>query len=251
MKRHLTAPSISALLLLLALLPTPYSYLRLIPGIPGAVTALFWILSLLKDRYPTLAHAMKSVLTTAVILGATLGILTGSQILIAGTQQPPEAAPYIIVLGAKVDDSGPSATLQERIDAACHYLTAHPDTIAIVSGGKGEDEPTTEATCMYAALTQRGIDPARIWIEDRATSTWENIQYSLDLIEAKTGTRPDAITVVSSEFHLYRAQRQCLDRGITVQGIPARTQEPARYLHYSIREIAGVWHYLILGGTYQ
>ena len=249
MKKHLTGPLLPALLLLLALLPIPYPYLRLIPGIPGAVTALYWSLSLL--RRPTLRNALRSALTTMVILGTTLGILTGAQILIAGAQQPPSSAPFILVLGAKVDDSGPSATLQERIDAAYDYLTVHPDTIAIVSGGKGEDEPTTEAACMYDALTQRGIDPVRIWTEDQATSTWENVRYSLDLIETRTGTRPDTLAVISSEFHLYRTHRHCLDRAITIQGIPAKTQDPARYLHYFIREIAGVWHYLILGGTYR
>lgn len=251
MKRHLTGPLLSALLLLLALLPTPYPYLRLIPGIPGALIGAYRLLTLLSSKRPALAHSLKSILTTATLLGSTLGILTGAQILTAGAQPPPEAAPYILILGAKVDDSGPSATLQERIDTAYDYLTAHPDTIAIVSGGQGGDEPTTEAACMYDALTQRGIDPVRIWTEDQATSTWENVRYSLDLIEARTGTRPDTLAVVSSEFHLYRTQRHCLDRGITIQGIPAKTNDPARYLHYFIREIAGVWHYLILGGTYR
>lgn len=250
MKKALPFWLLSALLYLLALTPT-YPYLRLIPAGFATVIALYQALSLLRARCPALAHGLRSLLTTLVILGITLGIVTGSQILLAGAQPPPEDAPYIIVLGAKADQDGPSATLQERIDAAWDYLTARPDTIAIVSGGKGADEPTSEAQCMYDALTARGIAPARIWIEDQATSTWENIRYSLDLIEGKTGTRPTTIAVVTSEFHLYRTQRHCLDRGITVQGIPATTQEPDRYLHYFIREIAGIWHYLILGGTYR
>ena len=103
---------------------------------------------------------------------------------------------------------------------------------------------------MFQELTAMGIDPERIWIEDRATSTWENLKFSLDIIEEKTGSRPDSIGVVSSEYHLLRVGIQARDRGLAVLGIPARTENPLRWLHYFVREVAGVWHYFILGGQY-
>lgn len=100
--------------------------------------------------------------------------------------------------------TAPPVSLWDRIYAARDYLEAHPNTVAVVSGGKGKDEPMSEAICMYVELTNLGIDGNRIWTEDRAESTWENIRYSLDLIEARTGARPTRLGVLSSEYHLFR-----------------------------------------------
>ena len=81
---------------------------------------------------------------------------------------------------------GPSVSLWDRICGAYEYMEANPDVIAVASGGQGTDEPITEAECMYRELVMLGIDPKRIWIEDEATSTWENINFTLNLIEEKT-----------------------------------------------------------------
>ncbi len=235
--------------LLLALLPN-YTYVRLVLLTIGILIAAWCGLALLGRFHPEAARIIQAVLTTLVSLGLLVFSITGAMIIKAGNQTPEPGCDYIVVLGAQVRNSGPSATLQERIDAAYDYLVQNPDTIAIVTGGKGGDEPISEAECMFNGLTQRGIAPNRIWLEEKATSTWENLKFSLDMIEMNTGTRPDSIGVVSSEFHLYRTARQCADRGLTIQGIPAKTDNPERFLHYFLREICGVWHYLILGGRY-
>lgn len=233
--------------LLLTLVPS-YAYVRLIPAAVGCVIGAFCALRCLERHRPAAARVLRVLLTTVLILGCCIGIITGGGILLAASQQPVPDQDYIVVLGAKVDDGGPSKTLQERIWAAYGYLSENPDTIAIVSGGQGADEPVTEAGCMRDALVALGIDGDRIWVEDRATSTWENLRFSLDIIQERTGQRPQRIGVLSSEFHLFRTARQAYDRGLQVDGIPARTTEAERWLHYFIREIAGVWHYLILGG---
>jgi uncharacterized SAM-binding protein YcdF (DUF218 family) len=88
-------------------------------------------------------------------------------------------------------------------------------------------------------------------MEDQAASTWGNLNLSLDLIEAKTGTRPTKIGLVSSEFHLYRAKLFAKECGVEAVGIPGKTGDFIHFLNYYLREIAGVWHYLILGGQYD
>jgi len=236
-------------LALLSLLPT-YPYVRLIPAGLAAVVAIYSGLTLLKQKYPTpakwLTIGFTALLSVAVlILGGT-----GVMILRAGMAEP-VACQYIIVLGAQVNPDGPSAPLQERIDAAYDYLCAHPDTVAVVSGGKGDDEHMAEGQCMYQALTAMGIAPERIWVEDQSRSTWGNLNYSLNLIEEKTGTRPTEVGVLTHEFHLFRTGLQARDMGLTVRGIPAKSGDFQRWLHYFIREIAGVWHYILIGGTYQ
>jgi len=173
--------------------------------------------------------------------------ITEALIIKASFGSPETETKYLLVLGAKVRADGPSLSLLDRIDTAYDYLTAHPDTIAVVTGGKGDDEPITEAKCMYDSLVALGISPGRIWVEDKATSTWENLQYSLALIEEKTGSRPTEVAVLSSEYHLFRASLFTKAAGAEFIGIPAATSNPFLKVNYFLREVAGVWHYILLG----
>ena len=156
----------------------------------------------------------------------------------------------MIILGCQVKPWGPSILLQDRLDAALDYLEEHPEVTAIVSGGQGTDEPITEAECMYRELVLLGIDPKRIWIEDEATSTWENLNFTLNLIEEKTGIRPTKIGVLSSEYHLFRASLFARACDVEFVGIPAKTSRLSQTVNHFMREVAGVWHYIILGGNY-
>ena len=153
---------------------------------------------------------------------------------------------YLLVLGTVVEGTEPSPMLADRIQAAYDYLTAHPDTICIVSGGKGDEVNLSEAQCMFNELTEMGIDPDRIWMEDQATSTIENFQFSLALIKEKTGVRPEKLGVLSSEFHLLRARMFARDEGVTPIAIPAKTTDTATFVQYFLREIAMVWYYTLI-----
>ena len=101
---------------------------------------------------------------------------------------------------------------------------------------------------MYNNLTGRGIDPSRIWLEDQATNTRENIANSLALIEARTGSRPTEAGIVSSEYHLYRAGLLAKEQGLTPVGIPATTSWVSLRINYFLREIVAVWYSMIFGG---
>ena len=104
---------------------------------------------------------------------------------------------------------------------------------------------------MYDELVKLGIDENRIWMEDQATSTWENLNFTLDLIEEKTGVRPEKLGVISSEYHLFRSSLFAKKCGVEFVGIPARTSRLGQTLNHFMREVAGVWHFLILGGQYD
>ena len=179
------------------------------------------------------------VLLCLVVLGFCV---TGVVIMRSATADEGEFQ-YLLVLGTVVEGTEPSAMLADRIQGAYDYLTAHPDTICIVSGGKGDEVNLSEAECMYNELVEMGIDPARILMEDRAASTVENFQFSLALIEEETGTRPDTLGVLSSEFHLYRARMFARQEGVTPIAIPAHTSDLPTFLRYFLREIVMVWYY--------
>lgn len=202
-------------------------------------------------RFPGFAKWTTRIFTVCLILGLLVVGITEAIIIHASFGSPEKECQYMVVLGAKVNDNGPSVSLWDRIYGAYDYMVAHPDVIAIVSGGKGKDEPMEEAQCMFDHLTEMGIDPDRIWMEDKATSTWENLQFSLNLIEEKTGQRPTELGVLSSEYHLFRASLFTKACGVDFIGIPAHTSKLSQMINHFMREVAGVWHYILLGGQYS
>lgn len=111
----------------------------------------------------------------------------------------------VIVLGAGVDGTQPSLTLARRLEATLDYIADKPDIPVIVSGCQGVGEEISEAECMARYLTAHGLDAARVWKEEQATSTRTNFQYSFALM-AERGVDPDAaFAVVTSDYHIARA----------------------------------------------
>lgn len=190
---------------------------------------------------------MKLELVLIVSFATAMGI-TACSIIHSGSGTPAPDADYLIVLGAGVNGTAPSRSLQERLDAAAVYLTEHPDSIAIISGGQGDGENITEAQCMFQVLTASGISPSRIWMEPNATSTAENLQFSLECIQDRTGSIPRKVAIVSSEYHLHRARILASRLGVSCDLIPAKTTSVPLRINYYLREIFAVWYYTLLGG---
>ncbi len=111
-----------------------------------------------------------------------------------------EGLDYIIVLGAQVRKDGPSPVLKYRLDKAVEYLNENPDTVCIVSGGQGSNEPWSEAEGMARYLQEKGIDTARILPEDKSQTTEQNITNSKMLM--KEGA---SVGIVTNNFHVFRA----------------------------------------------
>ncbi len=171
-------------------------------------------------------------------------------------------ADYLVVLGARVDEGGqPSYSLLYRLEAALAYLDAHPRTVAVLSGGQGDDEPTTEAACMYDWLVAHGVEPGRLLTEDRSTSTLENLRNSFALIGVgenagadgasevtDTATSTPRIAVLSCSYHLFRAKLIAQSLGVEVLGVACYPGNPVMALNYFIREAPAVWKQLLVGG---
>lgn len=227
-----------------------YSFSALVCLCLMGIIAFYEVTHMLLPQFPMMLM-LRRIFTVCLCIGLTVIAVTEGLIIHASFGSPEEDVDYVLVLGAKVRPTGPSASLWDRIYAAADYLEDHPDTIAIVSGGQGDDEPCTEASIMSSELIALGIDHNRIRVEDRATSTWENLHFTLDLIEAETGQRPQKLGVLSSEYHLFRAGLFTKSCGVEFVGIPAHTSRVSQMLNHFMREVAGVWHYLLLGGQYD
>ena len=208
-----------------------------------AYTLCFFAALIVLHRF--LSPVLWRVLTVLVCIGFAYFIAVEIPIIKnARTDENPER-PYLIVLGAAVHGDHPSLSLVHRLRGVQDYMEAYPDTIAIVSGGQGKGENKTEAQAMQEWLVSHGIDENRILIEDKATSTQENLRYSLELIEGNTGSRPGTVGIISSEYHLYRAGLMAQAQNVKPVLIPANTTWLSLRINYYMREIVGVWYYWI------
>jgi len=147
---------------------------------------------------------------------------------------PPEGLDYLIVLGARVEEDGrPSKALEKRIRAAAEYLARNPDTVAVASGGKGTDEVISEAACIRNGLIERGIGEERIILEERSTTTSENMAFSMALMENGADAK---IGLVTNNYHVFRAVRLAEHAGMrNVHGLAA-DYGGFTLLHYMMRD---------------
>ena len=228
-----------------------YSFSALVCVCLIAIILFYTFIPLIGLKFPVFAKISTRFFTAVLILGLLVVGITEAIIIQESFGDPEESVDYIVVLGAKVNADGPSVSLMDRICATYNYLDKHPGVIAVLSGGQGTDEPITEAECMYRELVSLGIDPLRLRMEDYATSTWENLNFSLTYLEHETGSRPTKIGVLSCEYHLFRASLFAKACDVEFVGIPARTSRWGQRINHFMREVAGVWHYLLLGGQYD
>lgn len=160
-----------------------------------------------------------------------------SILMITAARQKPIGNPTVVVLGCRVYGEKASLMLQERLEAAEKYLKNNPDALCIVSGGQGEGEDISEAECMFRYLRNAGIDPKRIYKEDKSTSTRENLLFSKKIIQHKKMN--EKIAIVSNEFHLYRSSKIADSLGLKSFSLIGKT---AWWLFptYYVRELYGI-----------
>lgn len=209
-------------------------------GVIGVGTLLGWIVCLSAAALILLVPGMIRkggrkrvaawILTGIMVAGlAWCGYL--SVLIFSATGNSPPNSATVLVLGCKVDaDGGPSLSLRSRIEKAAEYLQEHPEAMCIVSGGKGSNEPVSEASVMAQELENLGIESERIIQEDQSTDTQENMEYSARMIEELGLSRE--VAVVTDDYHEFRAGELAKNAGLTPYAVPAESVKylfPANY----------------------
>ena len=239
---------ISALWLAVAFLCLVGAFCFIFPGYSFTGLVCLGILAVIfcyRLLYRLGKRKLLRILTVVLCLFLLAYAITGVIVISASFGDPYESCDYLIVLGAGVNGTVPSISLRDRLDAAFTYLQQNPNTVCIVSGGQGSGENITEAECMHRYLVAAGIPESRIIQEDQATSTAENLQYSLALMDRDETTR---IGVLSSEYHLFRAGLMATDQGFNAVLVPAETSRWSLRMNYYMREVVALWYYLLIGG---
>jgi uncharacterized SAM-binding protein YcdF (DUF218 family) len=91
----------------------------------------------------------------------------------------------------------------------------------VVSGGRGDDEPVSEAEAMAAYLVGHGVQGGRIIVEDRSRNTEQNLQFTKELLASRQ--IDGAVTVVTNNFHAFRAATMMRKAGLRGQAVGSPT----------------------------
>ena len=130
---------------------------------------------------------------------------------------------YIIIHGAGLRGEEPTPLLRGRIDKALELWKAQgAHAILIPSGGQGSDEVISEAEAMARYLSSRGVPQDSILLEDRSTTTMENLLFAKHLLEARVlGAYRCAF--VTSDYHVFRTSLYASKVGLKGDGIGSKT----------------------------
>ncbi|MFM6851593.1 MAG: YdcF family protein, partial [Terrabacter sp.] len=87
----------------------------------------------------------------------------------------------------------------------------------------GDDEPMAEGVAMAAYLVAHGVPAGAVAIEDRATTTEENLLLSREILRSRGLDGDGHLRVVTSSFHVGRSALIARGIGIDadVTGAPA------------------------------
>ncbi len=204
----------------------------------GLFFLLLWRLQIRAAAQPEAAMLRYVIrgMFALLIAGIVVLVLVGSRIVASMHVQPEAGLDYVIVLGAQVRGERPSRALRRRLDRAAEYARENPDTMLILSGGQGPDEGISEAECMRRYLTEQGIEEERMLLEDKSTSTRENLSFSAKFLNPSE----DRVGVLTNSFHVYRAMMLAEKQGYAhVSGIPA-SADLGMQPHNVLRETCGV-----------
>lgn len=188
-------------------------------------------------------HILLCIAGIALLLLLLAAIVTG--VIITRRDNVKKPFDYLLVLGTTVNGTVPSIMLRERINAAYAYLTENPSVICIATGGGGRRGDIPEARCIAQELINLGINPQRIWLEEAAASTRENLRLSTALIKENAGKSPDQIGILTSDFHTFRVRMTARRMGLPATVIGCKSAHTIFYYPAFLREIMAVWYYYL------
>lgn len=198
---------------------------------------LFLLAIAMKKEFLKLIPGPVRLFAVAVCILLFASFLFVEGLIIRQMVQPvTEKLDYIIVLGAQVHKDVPSVVLKYRLDTAIEYLNDNPDTICIVSGGQGKNEPYAESEGMRKYLIENGIEKDRIIEENKSKTTEENLKFSRRFLSEQS-----SVGIITNDFHMFRAlqiaKKQGLDRACGIAAPSTKFYLPNNMFREYLAEI--------------
>lgn len=134
---------------------------------------------------------------------------------------------YVVILGCRIRPDGTLFPLiRGRVDRAVSFADRQYEktgkrAVLVPSGGKGLDECIPEADAMAEYLLKKGVGEDRILVENRSSTTRENMLFSRELIEkAGKGSR---VAFSTSNYHVFRSGLLAGGSGWKIDGMGSST----------------------------
>ena len=191
------------------------------------------------DIWGHIPKIFRVIITTLFTVGLVIFICIESIIIYNGNHHDNEKPDYLVVLGAGLRGNSISASLLYRLETTLDFHEMYPDVKIVVSGGQGTGESMPEALAMRNFLVDNGVDPSLIIMEDKSTNTYENFLYTKYILEEDTEKDNFTITIISNNFHMYRAKFLAREVGFSTYGYPASSHKASALVFY-VREFFGV-----------
>lgn len=182
---------------------------------------------------------LRSTIIVLFSISISIFIIIEGIIIYNGHHYDKERPDYLMILGAGLRGSKISTSLLYRLETAIDYNKLYPDVKIIVSGGQGPDEDISEAKAMKDYLIKNGIDENLIISEDKSTNTYENFLFTKELLMSESEKDDITVTVISNNFHMYRAKYLGKLVGFKCLGYPAPSHAASSFIFYT-REFFGV-----------
>ena len=110
----------------------------------------------------------------------------------------------LVALGFQLN---PDGTMREELVERLKVLLAasqqYPNAVIVCTGGgtAANDPTATEAGRMADWLREQGVDPARIYVEDKSLTTAQNAIFTFDIL-AQHCPQVNRIAIISSDYHI-------------------------------------------------
>lgn len=211
------------------------------------ITAALWIYGLFYKPIDRFCEAgFGRLLKILFFIGAGLFSVLLVFVAVSGySSRPAGNEKAVIVLGAGLKKGVPSGLLQRRLDAALDYYKENPETVLVVTGGQGRDETIAEAEAMARYLRERGVPQEDLIVENKSTSTEENLLFAKKLLREHGISANEPVAIVTNAFHCYRGRGYARHAGFTqVSSIPASIAPESIPVCY-MREAFAVLYYWV------
>ncbi|MBO0446147.1 YdcF family protein [Enterococcus ureilyticus] len=190
-----------------------------------AVPAFFYLLSVGASKIPVWLF---SILIFALLSDLLFSFLFTCYLFYSWMYQMipiNKKVDYIITLGSGIRSEEVPPLLKSRLDKAIEYYYKNPHAKIVVSGGQGVDEPVSEAFAMKKYLLSQQIPNNQILVEDRSTTTLENMTFSKKIIfeDWKNTDYEPTILFSTNNYHVLRGALYARKAHLKAEGIGAPT----------------------------
>ena len=110
----------------------------------------------------------------------------------------------LVALGFQLNPDGTMRDeLVERLKVLLTASQQYPSAVIVCTGGgtAADDPAATEAGRMAEWLREQGVDPSRIYVEDKSITTAQNAVYTFDIL-AEHCPQVNQIAIISSDYHI-------------------------------------------------